>query len=84
MSTGSNDELPPPSEFATRLLADKRGELCAEYRRLLEQAVAMGNDKLRRPLEQQEYAATKALVDSAAASAEVVQNIWESMHFSSW
>lgn len=78
------DETPPPSEFATRLLSDKTGVVCAEYVRLMEQAVAMGTEKLRQPLEQHEYAATKALVDSAAASAEMVQNIWESMHVNAW
>lgn len=78
------DEAPPPSEFATRLLSDKSGAVCAEYRRLMEQAVAMGTERLRQPLEQHEYAATKALVDSAAASAEMVQNIWDSMHVNAW
>lgn len=80
MNTTPQDETPPPSEFAMRLLADKTGAICAEYRQLMEQAAATGAEKLRRPLEQHEYAATKALVDSATASAEVVQTIWESMH----
>jgi len=78
------DETPPPSELATRLLSDKSGVVCAEYLRLMEQAVAMGTERLRQPLEQHEYAATKALVDSAAASAEMVQNIWENMHVNAW
>lgn len=84
MNTLPPDETPPPSEFATRLLSDTSGVVCAEYRRLMEQAVAMGTERLRHPLEQHEYAATKALVDSAAASAEMVQTIWESMHVNAW
>lgn len=74
------DDVLPPSEFATRLLADRSGALCAEYRRLMEEAVATGAERLRHPLEQREYAATRALVESAAVSVEVLQNIWDSMH----
>jgi hypothetical protein len=84
MSILPPDEAPPASEFATRLMSDKSGVVCAEYRRLMAQAVLMGTERLRQPLEQHDYAATKALVDSAAASAEMVQNIWESMHGYAW
>jgi len=80
MKTFSEDDVLPPSEFATRLLADRSGVLCAEYRRLMEQAVASGSERLRQPLEQREYAATGALVESAAVSIEVLQNIWDGMH----
>lgn len=80
MKTLPQDDVLPPSEFATRLLADSSGALCAEYRRLMEQAVATGTERLRHPLEQREYAATRALVESAAVSVEVLQNVWDSMH----
>ncbi|MTW12623.1 hypothetical protein GM658_18600 [Pseudoduganella eburnea] len=80
MKTLNQDDQLPPSEFATRLLADRSGALCAEYRRLMEQAVATGAERLRHPLEQREYAATRALVESAAVSVEVLQNIWDGMH----
>ena len=80
MKTLPQDDVLLPSEFATRLLADSSGALCAEYRRLREEAVATGAERLRHPLEQREYAATRALVESAAVSAEVLQNIWNSMH----
>lgn len=80
MKTLPQDDLLPPSEFATRLLADRNGVLCAEYRRLMEQAVATGAERLRHPLEQREYAATRALVESAAVSVDVLQSIWDSMH----
>jgi len=80
MNTLSQDDVLPPSEFATRLLDDRSGALCDEYRRLMEQAVATGAERLRQPLEQREYAATRALVESAAVSVEVLQTIWDSMH----
>lgn len=80
MKTLPEADLLPASEFATRLLADRSGELCAEYRRLMEQAVANGAERLRHPLEQSEFAATRALVESAAVSVEVLQTIWDSMH----
>jgi hypothetical protein len=80
MKTLAQDNVLPPSEFATRLLADRSGALCADYRRLMEQAAATGAERLRHPLEQREYAATRALVESAAVSVEVLQNIWDSMH----
>ena len=80
MNTLSQDDVLPPSEFATRLLDDRSGALCDEYRGLMEQAVATGAERLRQPLEQREYAATRALVESAAVSVEVLQTIWDSMH----
>lgn len=80
MNTLPQDDVLPPSEFAARLLADKSGVVCAEYRRLMEQAAATGAERLRRPLEQREYAATRALVESAAVSGEVLQVIWDGLH----
>jgi hypothetical protein len=67
-------------QLGQRLLADSSGAILAEYRNCFDEAAMTARQRLVEPLTPEQFAATQAIAESAALSADVLAAIWQSMH----
>lgn len=67
-------------QLGQRLAADDSGVVLAEYRNCFDAAASAARQRLVEPLTSEQFAATEALAEGAALSADVIEAVWQSIH----